>query len=106
MFDTIKEFIKFFTSLRGVWEKVKASITQGATPLGITQIIERNIDPQTADTLRRNQHWNDIKQCHSLDEVKDRALGFAKTVPFFEGKNEKEIEEYAFNMGRSLGFLD
>ena len=108
MFGPIKEFVKFITSLKGIWNTVKSSVTESTSPLGITQIIERNIDPKWADTLRRDERWNDIKNCGSLEEVKGKALGFAKTsgIPIFDGKSEQEIEEYAFDMGKSLGFLD
>ena|GEM_PF-3907473 len=106
MIGPLKDFIKFITGLRGLWDTVRKSVTTSTSPLGIATIIERNIDPQWADTLRRDERWNDIKGCNSLDEVKGKALGFAKGIPFFEGKSESEIEEYAFNMGKSLGFLD
>ena len=76
------------------------------TPLGLANLVERNVNPEWANELRRTSQWNDIKQCGDLYEVKDKALSFAKGVPFFEGKTEQEIEEYTANMGRSLGFLD
>ena len=108
MIGKIKEFIGFLTSLRGIWDTVKQSISNGMTPSGVANIIERNIDPEWADELRNNNHWNDVKSCRDFDEVRNRALGFAKesNMPIFAGKDESQIEETILNYGKSLGFLD
>lgn len=76
------------------------------SPLGLTNFIEKNVDPEWADALRRSGQWNDVKNCKNINEIKSKALSIAKTIPFFEGKSDEEIEAYTNEMGKNYGFLE
>ena len=106
--DTLKEVIKFITNLRGLWNTVKASVMsmRAPSPVGVADVIERNIAPEWADTLRKDEKWNSIRASRSFDEAKQKALSYAKGIPIFQDQSEKEIEDYTMNMGRSLNFID
>jgi len=65
----LKDFIKFFTSLRGVWTRLNSFVRNGPhipSVAAVTDFCERNIDPEWAAEARKNEGWNSIKKISRL----------------------------------------
>lgn len=112
MFGAIKDFIKFVTSMRGLFSQAKNHFTSmdisQISPSAIANFFERNASPELVQAVTQDARWAEIKNSRNLDEVKGKALQMASAsgIPLFEGKSNQEIEDVVLNYGKSLGFLD